>query len=170
MIPDDADAVEPIATPHGTLSRRSETAEDATFLLTLHDSVKGADLALIAEAMRRQLLDMQFRAMTLGYRAAFPMARYDIITLNEAPIGRLITDLSQGWFHVVHIALLPEWRDHGIGRALMASVLEHPRHLGLRCEATVALDNLASLRLWTRLGFVERERDDANLVVEWRPS
>jgi ribosomal protein S18 acetylase RimI-like enzyme len=170
MIPDDADAVEPIATPHGALSRRPETTADAAFLLSLHESVKGADLAPIPEPMRRQLLDMQFRAMAMGYRAAFPAARYDIITLDEASIGRLISDGGQGWFHIVHIALLPEWRDRGIGTALMTSILEHPKRLGFRCEATVAQENLASLRLWTRLGFAERGRDDANLFVEWRPA
>jgi RimJ/RimL family protein N-acetyltransferase len=38
----------------------------------------------------------------------------------------------------------------------------------MRCEATVAPDNLASLRLWSRLGFSERTRTGTDLILEWR--
>ena len=113
---------------------------------------------------------MQFRAMTTSYRSAFPAGRFAIITLTTRPIGRLITDSGQDRFHIVYIALLPEWRSRGIGTALMTTVLDVPRRLGSRCEATVALDNLASQRLWARLGFTERERDATDLILEWRPS
>jgi len=172
MIRNGADAVEPVMTQHGTLRLRPETAADAAFLFALHESVKGAELALmpVADPIRRQLLDMQFRAMIMSYRSGFPAGRFEVITLNEAPIGRLITDSDQGRFHIVYIALLPEWRNRGIGTVLMTSVLDQPRRGGTTCEATVALDNLASLRLWSRLGFTERERNSTDLVLEWRPS
>lgn len=172
MIGNAASAVEPIVTPHGTVWLRAETPADAAFLFGLHETVKGAELALmpVPEPMRRQLLEMQFRAMTAGYRTGFPAARFEIVTLGDAPIGRLITDTSEGWFHIVHIALLPEWRNRRIGADLMAAVLDRPRRLGMRCEATVALDNVASLRLWFRLGFAERERNDTDFKLEWRPA
>jgi ribosomal protein S18 acetylase RimI-like enzyme len=172
MIRTDADAVEPVATRHGTLSVRPETAADEAFQFTLHESVKGAELALLplAGPIRRQLLDMQFRAMTMSYRSSFPAGRFEIITLDEAPIGRLITDDRNGRLYIVYIALLPEWRNRGIGTALMTSVLDKPRRLGRTCEAIVAVDNQASLLLWSRLGFVERGRDDANIVMQFRPS
>jgi RimJ/RimL family protein N-acetyltransferase len=93
-----------------------------------------------------------------------------VIALNDAPIGRLITDGSRGWFHIVHIALPPEWRNRGISTVLMTSVLDEPRRRRTRCQATVALDNLASLRLRSRLGFTLRERGDTDLILEWRPS
>lgn len=171
MIRNCADTVDPVVTRHGTLALRPESAADAAFLFTLHESVKGAELALmpVDETMRRQLLDMQFRAMTMSYRSAFPAGRFEIITLNAVPIGRLITDDGPDRFHIVYIALLPEWRNRGISTTLMESVLDQPRRRGIRCEATVALDNLASLRLWSRLGFTERVREGADLVMEWRP-
>jgi ribosomal protein S18 acetylase RimI-like enzyme len=166
------DAVEPVVTPHGTLKLRPESEADAAFLFALHETVKGPELAplTIPDQVRRQLLEMQYRAMMASYRAEFPAARFEVVTLDEAPIGRLITDDSQGWFHIVHVALLPEWRNRGISTVLMTTVLAEPRRQGLRCEATVALDNVASQSLWSRLGFTERERDAINLIVEWRPS
>lgn len=164
--------VEPIATKNGALRSQPESPDDRPFLFALHETVKGAELAAmqVPEPIWRQLVEMQFRAMTEGYRSMFPAADYRIITLEEAPIGRLITDQSQDRFHIVHIALLPTWRHRGIGSALMTAVLAEPRHLGVICEATVDQDNLASLRLWTRLGFAERTRAGADLIMRWPPA
>ena len=165
-------ALEPIDTPHGTLRTRAETAADTAFLTSLHASVKAAEFATIpvGEPLRQQLLAMQFRAMTISYRSAFPQGRFEVITLNDVPIGQLITDSGTDRFHVVYIALLPEWRQRRIATRLMTRVLEAPRGRGVSCEATVALDNAASQRLWSRLGFTERARDSANLRLEWRPA
>ena len=52
---------------------------------------------------------------------------------------------------------------------VVARALELLHRLG-REIAAVALDNVASQSLWSRLGFTERERDAINLIVEWRPS
>jgi ribosomal protein S18 acetylase RimI-like enzyme len=164
-------AVAPVPTPRGTLRLRPETADDRDFLFALHETVKGAQLPMLpGDPMRRQLLEMQFRAMTEAYRSSFPSGNFGVVTLNEAPIGRLITDTGQHGFHVVHVALLPEQRNLGLGTALMSAVLDQPRRGGIRCSAIVALDNAASLRLWSRLGFTERERSATDVIVEWRPS
>jgi ribosomal protein S18 acetylase RimI-like enzyme len=167
-----AHAIPPAMTPYGTLMLRPEGADHAAFLFDLHETVKGAELAQmpVPEPIRRQLLDMQFRAMSMSYRAGYPAARFAIITLNDTPIGRLITNDGGERFHILHIALLPEWRSRGIGKVLMTTVLDEPKRRGKTCEATVAADNFASLRLWARLGFIERERDDINVILEWRPS
>jgi len=170
MIRNDTDTVEPLATQHGTLRLRPETEADTSFLFTLHESVKGAELASIAEPIRRQLLEMQFRAMSMGYHSGFPAGRFEIIALDDAPIGRLITDDSQGRIHTVYIGLLPEWRNRGICTILMTAVLDQPRRRGIPCEAIVAVENLPSLRLWSRLGFTERERNESDVIVGWRPS
>jgi ribosomal protein S18 acetylase RimI-like enzyme len=161
----------PVQTPHGKISTRPETSSDTAFLFTLHESVKGAEFVTmtVGDPIRRQLLDMQFRAMTMSYRTNFPSGRFEIVILNGTPIGRLITDHTQNRFRIVYIALLPEWRRCGIAVALMTSVLQEPRRRGTRCEATLARDNLPSQRLWSRLGFTECARDDANLVLEWQP-
>jgi ribosomal protein S18 acetylase RimI-like enzyme len=167
-----ADVVEPVMTQHGTLRLRPKTAADTAFLFDLHESVKGAELALmpVADPLRRQLLEMQSRAMTMSYRSGFPAGRFEVVTLNQVPIGRLITGNGQDRFHIVYIALVPEWRNRGLGTVLMTLVLDQPRRRGTTCEATVALDNLASLRLWCRLGFTGRERGSTGLILEWRPS
>ncbi len=170
MIGSQPDQVEPVATALGVLSLRNETAADDAFLLSLFESVKGPEMAAIPvpDAMRRQLLAMQYQAMTAAYRSAFPAGRFSIATQNDMPIGRLITDQTACRFLIVYIALRPEWRGRGLATALMTAVLQRPKQSGLRCEATVAIGNLASLRLWSRLDFQERERSMTDVVMEWR--
>ncbi len=168
MMPPGAGAVE---TRYGSLRTRPENDSDAAFLRALHDSVKGAEFAWLpaGDPVRRQLLEMQFRAMTMSYRAGFPAACFEVFTLNETPIGRLITDRNAGRLSIVYVALLPEWRNKGIGTLLMTSVLNEARRRHEPCEATVALDNPISQRLWSRLGFIERRRNLTDIVLEWRP-
>jgi ribosomal protein S18 acetylase RimI-like enzyme len=160
----------PVITPHGVLRTRPEAEADADFLFRLFDSVKGPEMASmpVDDHMKRQLLTMQFQAMTRGYRGAFPAARYEIIVLDDTPVGRLIINIEPGRAHIVYIALLPEWRNRGIGAALLTAVLAEPRRTGSVCEASVTLDNTASLRLWSKLGFVERERLATDVILEWR--
>src|SRR5271165_3154823 len=147
MIRNHPGVVEPVHTRHGMVRARTETASDKTFLVALFESVKGPEFALmpVARPIQLQLLNMQYQAMTTGYHAAFPAARFEVITLNEAPIGRLITLERQDRFHIIYIAVLPEWRNRGIASALLTAVLSEPRRRGLPCEATVAVHNLPSL-------------------------
>ena len=151
----------------GLLRIRKETMDDAAFLVALFESVKGPEFASLpgGETLRRQLLDLQYRAMTASYRQAFPQGSFDIVLLDDIPIGRLITGSTADRFRIVYIALLPEWRQRGLATALMTEVLCSPRAQGLRCETDVAHDNVASLRLWERLGFTERARDAANIFM-----
>jgi ribosomal protein S18 acetylase RimI-like enzyme len=172
VIRNDAISVQSVVTAHGALSTRPETATDEAFLFSLFESVKGPMFARMSvdDEMKARLLHMQFRAMTQSYRASCPTGAFQIVTLDGAPIGQLITDIAADRIYVVYIALLPSWRDRGIGSALMRALLTRAQALDLGCEATVALGNIPSLRLWAAFGFVERTRDAANVILEWRPS
>jgi ribosomal protein S18 acetylase RimI-like enzyme len=172
VIRNDAISVQGVVTALGALSTRPESGTDETFLFSLFESVKGPVVAQmpVADDMKARLLDMQFRAMMQSYRASCPTGAFQIVTLNDAPIGQLITDTASDRIYVVYIALLPLWRARGIGSALMRALMDTAQALDLGCEATVAVDNIPSLRLWAGLGFAERTRDAANIVLEWWPS
>jgi GNAT superfamily N-acetyltransferase len=172
VIGNDAISVQRVVTAHGVLSARSEAATDEAFLFGLFESVKGPVFTHMPadDDMKARLLRMQFRAMTQSYRASCPAGAFQIVTLDDVPIGQLITARISDRIHVVYIALLPPWRHRGIGSALMRALLNRAQALDLGCEATVAADNIPSLRLWAGLGFAERTRDAANIILEWRPS
>jgi ribosomal protein S18 acetylase RimI-like enzyme len=156
-------------TVHGVLSTRLEVAADEAFLLRLFESVKGPLFARmpVDDVMKARLLDMQFRAMMQSYRASCPSGAFQIVTMDDAPIGQLIAHIAADRVYVVYIALLPSWRRRGIGSALIRALLDEAQADDLGCEATVALDNIPSLQLWAGLGFAERTRDAANVILEW---
>jgi GNAT superfamily N-acetyltransferase len=120
------------------------------------------------ETGRTSLLRMQFRSMTETYRHAFPNARFDIVELDGAPIGHLVTDVQADCVYYVDIALLPERQGGGIATTLMNAVLEEPRQLGLPARVKVLSTNTASLRLCQRLGMTLRADIPPYVELEWR--
>jgi GNAT superfamily N-acetyltransferase len=160
-------------TPHGRLTLRPETdsAGDATFLFDLFVGTKLPEMAVMPldDAGKAFLLQMQFKSMTATYRHQFPHARFEIVELDGAPIGRLITDVQPDCVYYADIALLPDRRGGGIATSLMTAVLEEPRRLGLPGRVKVMASNVASLRLCQRLGMTLREDIPPMVELEWRP-
>lgn len=61
--------------------------------------------------------------------------------------------------HLTNIAVHPEWRGLGLGRALMEEMLARARSFGVRAMTLeVRPSNLPAVRLYASLGFVERGR------------
>lgn len=152
-----------------SLRPEAEDGADAEFLFALFTSTQEAALALapLDDAGKRFLLRMQFNSMNDTYRQQFPNARFEVVTLDAAPIGRLITDLRADHIYYVDIALLPERRGGGLATALMTSVLEEARKLGVPARVNVLHTNAASLRLCHRLGFKLRANRSPYLELEW---
>ena len=152
------------------MSIRPEAATDEGFLFTLFESVKGPDFVGLPVPLKTQLLQMQYSAMRESYRTSLTTGSFNIVMMDDAPIGSLITNATNDCISVVYIALLPVWRRRGISSALMRLILFEARTRDLSCEATVAVDNIASLRLWAGLGFTEMSRDAANVILRWQCS
>jgi ribosomal protein S18 acetylase RimI-like enzyme len=96
----------------------------------------------------------QFQAQTTSYRSQYPTAESDIIELDGHPIARIVVDRSAAGLRIVDQAIAPEFRNRGIGTAIMRSVMDEARKAALPLRLHVASDNEAALRLYLRLGFV----------------
>src|SRR6185437_1753805 len=81
---------------------------------------------------------LQFQAQTTSYRAQFPEAHFDIIDLDGRPIGRIIVDRSDARLLIVDQAIVTELRNHGIGTAVMHSVMDEARAAALPVRLHVA--------------------------------
>jgi ribosomal protein S18 acetylase RimI-like enzyme len=88
----------------------------------------------------------------MSIRLDHPNAERKIVLVEEAPVGRLITDGSGGHIEVIDVALLPEYRGHGIGTSVMRGVIAHADRLGRAVRLHVEKQNRA-VRLYERLGF-----------------
>jgi GNAT superfamily N-acetyltransferase len=161
-----------LSTPLGRFGLRPERPEDAAFLYRLFSVTLAATLAAlpIDETAKGELLRLQFRAQTQGYRATYPDADFSIVELDGQPFGRLIVEREgDAALRFVDFALLPERRGAGIGPTIMRGLMAGAHAQGLRIRVAILWNNEPSLRMCRRLGFVAIEERPPFVEFEWDP-
>jgi GNAT superfamily N-acetyltransferase len=129
----------------------------------------------LAEPMLTTLLDQQYHAQQVGYRATYPDAEWLVIEHCGAGVGRLIVSVEPAraadaaapklidamvppggrTLHLVDIAILASARGHGLGSAVIGALEAAARDLGAtRLALAVARTNSDAQRLYQRLGFI----------------
>src|ERR1051325_7775009 len=154
--------------PAATL--RVATPADQDFLFAVYASTRDEELRLWGwdENQKRMFLEMQFRGQCQQYSLCYPQADSSIILFGDVQAGRLLVDRSGEEITLVDIALLPEYRNRGIGTALIQSLLEEATGF----QKNVALHVLrasAAARLYERLGFTKVSEDGIYLEMKKIP-
>lgn len=149
---------------------RPETDADIPFLMRLYASTREEELAPVpwSPEQKEAFLASQFQAQRHHYRTYFSDTAFDVIEQRGAPVGRLYLQVRQTQLHIIDIALLPQWRRHGTGTAIMEALQEAGRACGKGVGIMVEKFNPA-LRLYTRLGFAPIADHEVYLEMEWRP-
>ena len=155
---------------HGDVSTRPERLpDDGDFLLSVYASTR-PDLTGLGWPAKQQdaFIRMQFGAQTRHYRESFPDATYSVICVDGEPAGRLIVNHADDQILIIDIALLPEFRRTGIGRALVRRLLDQADagHLPVRCHV---LRGSTARRFWEHAGFDAQGRDGVYLAMERAP-
>jgi ribosomal protein S18 acetylase RimI-like enzyme len=152
------------------LTLRPIRPEDEGFLFQVYASTRLDELAALgwSAVQREAFLRMQFRAQQQSYLAQFPKADFTIILYDEYPIGRLYIERRAHEVRGIDIALLPEYRQAGIGTAILQGLLAEAARDGKPFRIHVEKLNRAQ-RLYERLGFTTIEDDGAYRAMEWRP-
>jgi ribosomal protein S18 acetylase RimI-like enzyme len=152
------------------LTLRPITNEDRDLLYRIYASTRAEELAQVAwdEAQKAAFLQMQFDAQHSYYHENYPNAQFQVIMLNGAPAGRLYLDRRAREIRIVDIALLPEYRNRGIGSALLHEIVAEGQHAGLPVTIHVECFNPA-LRLYERLGFRKVEDKGVYYFMEKPP-
>jgi ribosomal protein S18 acetylase RimI-like enzyme len=125
---------------------------DADFEHLLYASTRD-DLRPLGPEVFDGLVGMHFRAQSMSIRLEHPQAERKIVMVQDAPVGRLIIDASGNHIEVIDVALLPEYRNGGLGTSLLNSVLAQADRLGRAIRLHVEKQSRA-VRLYERLGFV----------------
>src|ERR1051325_962382 len=138
------------------ITLRPITPEDTDFLYRVYASTRQDELALVdwSEAQKTAFLQMQFNAQSTDYFKNYPQAQFQIILLDGASIGRLYVDRRDKAIHILDIALLPEYRNRGIGSGLLKEILGEGVQMNLPVTIHVDMFNPA-LRLYQLLRFLE---------------
>ena len=112
----------------------------------------------------RGLSLMQQKAQAIGYREEFPDATYEVILFDGERAGRIVTDRSQASVAIIDIALLPSFRNRGIGSFVLDSVLEECQEGKRSCKLSVFKTNRA-IGLYLRKGFSAVEDLETHFVM-----
>lgn len=141
----------------------ADDTSDLAFLCALYASTRAEELAPVPwpDEVKAAFLRSQFEAQHAHYHQHYAGANFDVIMLDDAPhggvpIGRLYVHRTPGEFRLMDIALLPEYRNQGIGSALIEAVLAEADAAGVFVGLHVERFNPA-YRLYSRLGFVDVE-------------
>ncbi len=155
----------PLSAPY---QLRVQRDDDDGFAAALYSSTRDdlrqmpADPAVIA-----QLIAMQQRMQSHGYRKAYPHAAYLILQHGDTPIGRLVLERQDQLLHLVDIAILPAAQGQGAGSAVLRGLQAQAGAQQCRIHLAVNKSNAAARALYQRLGFRPRGENDVQEQLEW---
>ena len=158
-----------VLSPTERINFRPEQPADEAFLYSLYAGTRADEMALTgwSDTQKDAFLRMQFRFQTTHYRKHFAEASFQIVMLDQAPVGRLYVFYGASEIRLMDIALLPEHRALGIGRSIIENLLREATELDKPVTLHVERFNPA-LRLYQRLGFRVIEDQGVNFHMEWK--
>ena len=151
------------------ITLRPVREDDDAFLRALYATTRD-DVAAWGwpQAQVESFLQMQFRAQSMSYAAAYPDAQRDVIVEDGQPIGRLYVWRRGDEVRLVDISLLPAARGRGIGKQLLEQLISDTAARKARLRLQVTTVNPAR-RLYLRLGFRRTGGDGVYDEMEWSP-
>lgn len=125
------------------------------FLYKVYESTRWQEVqqAPWNDEQRREFLKMQFQAQHQHYQQHYAEAEYQIIEIDDLAAGRLYLDDREDEIRIVDIALLPEYRNTGVGTEILKGILEQAKIKAVPVSIHVEKNNPA-LKLYQRLGFI----------------
>lgn len=143
---------------------------DREFLFHVYASTRTEELAVTgwSDVQKAAFLDMQFNAQHTYYQQQFPDASYQVVLLNGTSAGRLYVDRTTDEIKLIDIALLPEFRNAGVGTKLLNDLIAEARKTNKPIVIYVEKPNPA-LRLYQRLGFEPIADQGVYWLMQWRP-
>lgn len=157
--------------PPPGIQLRPITPGDAELLCRIYASTRTEELSVLpwTQAQKDAFLRMQFEAQHAHYQQHYTGADFLVVMRGEVPVGRLYLRRSARELRIVDIALLPEHRGTGLGRALLEELLQESAAAGRKVSIHVERMNRA-LGLYRRLGFrVAADDGGVYLLMEWTP-
>ena len=143
---------------------------DEPFLFTLYATTRAEELAWTdwPPEQRDAFLRSQFYAQRTHYARECPGASFDLIVLDGERVGRLYVDRRADDIRIIDIALLPSYRNRGIGSHIMEDLLAEGASSGRPVSIHVEKNNPAAMRFYEKLGFICAGDIGTHLFMECR--
>lgn len=157
----------PLKTP---VTLRPKVPDDRVFLFQLFSAIHPSRLMPLPEAMKNQLLWMQFDAQQNSHLdVRYWGADFSIILYYNRPIGQLCVHRKTEEIHVMDIGLIPSFQNQGIGSALMNQLKVESTQENKSITLQVAWDNPV-VALYQRLGFQTLQSESMYHTMAWYPN
>lgn len=144
-------------------------AQDNPFLYELYCCAREDEISLSAlnDAQKDMLLRMQFQAQQQSFRVHDEVSDHRIILVGQKRAGRILVFNLADEIRLADIALLPQFRNRGIGASLIRDLQSKAERANVPLSLHVAHTNPAQ-RLYDRLGFVKIGNIGAHIRMEWK--
>jgi GNAT superfamily N-acetyltransferase len=143
--------------------------EDSEFLLRLYATTRADEMAMVTDWTDEQkdaFVRMQFQAQHAWYQEHYGDAQFDLVLVDGIPAGRLYVHRRAAEIRLVDISLLPEYRNGGIGTALLRELFAESGK-----PVTIHVEKFnPAMRLYERLGFVPVADRGVYLLLKRSPS
>jgi ribosomal protein S18 acetylase RimI-like enzyme len=161
--------IDPRELPDG-VRLRAMLDTDLPFLERVYGSTRETELAQTdwSDAQKAQFIAFQFQAQHQHYTNHYHGAQFLVIERDGMPVGRLYLHWRSDELRIVDIALLPEARGAGIGKALLDALMSRAAGQGKGVSIHVEQMNPA-MRLYRRLGFTQIGEHGIYHLMAWRP-
>ena len=157
---------------HREVQLREAGAADGEKLFSLFTASRDDLLAAVSnwdEAQQKTFMRLQFQAQRDQYRCQYPDAHWDVIIRRGEIIGQIIVAPMDDELLLVDVSLLPEFRNRGIGNALLQDLLDKAAGENKRVTLHVLQGNPA-VHLYERLGFSHAGEQGIYRRMEWVPA
>jgi ribosomal protein S18 acetylase RimI-like enzyme len=136
------------------ISLRLQTEADEPFLKELYASVRWPELATTGwpDGLKHAFLEQQRALQTQHYVGHYANLWRGITLCAGSLAGRMYLWQNGDDIRIVDLALLPQYRNQGIGTRLLRAVIAEARRTGTRVSLHVDEVNRARL-LYQKLGF-----------------
>jgi ribosomal protein S18 acetylase RimI-like enzyme len=155
----------------GKISLRPASANDNGFLLHVYESTRLEEVESWGWNVVQQtdFLRMQYEIRKRGYSGSYSSAETSVISIGDSLAGSIIIFRGRGEIRLVDIALLPEFRNRGIGTHLIKMLISEAARSRSSVRLNVLRGNRAAL-LYGRLGFAAIGGDEMYIEMEVAPA
>lgn len=153
------------------LQKLSAGPHDEAFLFKLYVSTRIDEVLGWGwdDMTRENFLRMQWKAQARHYANEYPDAVNCVVRYNGQLVGRLMTHCTELDILLIDIAILPEYRNLGIGTFLIAELQTEAEQTGKSLQLTV-IKGSSAVHLYQRLGFVTLRENDLYCSMTWQNS
>lgn len=144
--------------------------DDMAFLSELYRSTRWEEVlqAPWNDEQRVEFLHQQFTAQHRHYESHYPHAEKSLILQNDINIGRIYIDRDNTSICLIDVALLPEYRNKGLGTQLLKALLAEAQSTDKK--VVIHVENFNPAYQWyLKHGFQQIEDKGVYQYMEWHP-